>query len=101
MISSVSSSLSILQSGMAAIGAAVTDTADNIANASSIDYRAQRGRMISQPLGVDYIRLPAQGEVDLGRQMVDLMQARTSYKALANAFRSTDEMEKQAVDLLA
>ncbi|RAU20650.1 hypothetical protein CU669_17050 [Paramagnetospirillum kuznetsovii] len=100
MISSVS--LNTLVGGLGAQTRVAETAATNIVNATTEGYQAQQGQLVSKPLnGADYIPLPPEGDVDLGRELVNLSQASHSYAAAAKAFSSISETEKRALDSLA
>jgi flagellar basal body rod protein FlgC len=100
MISSVSSTT--LASGLAAQSRVAETAAANIANVLTPDYQARRGQVVSaSPAGASYVPLPPEGEVDLTRDVVDLMGARQAYVATARAFSSIARTEKEGLDVLA
>lgn len=100
MISPVASAS--LVSGLAAQSRTVETAATNIVNAASEDYQAERGALVSRPLqGPAYVPLPPEGEVDPAREMVAMMVAKTSFEAMARAYSSIAETEKNAQDSLA
>lgn len=100
MISSVS--LSTLVSGLSAQSRVAETAANNIVNVTTDGYQAQQGQVVSKPLhGAEYVPLPSEGEVDLGREIVALSQAKHSYAAAAKAFSSIEKTEKRALDALA
>ncbi|CAA7617974.1 hypothetical protein [Magnetospirillum sp. SS-4] len=100
MISSVS--LSSLVSGLGVQSRVVETAAANIANATTGDYESARGQVVSRPLqGAAYVPLPPEGEVDLGREVVNLALAKHSYTAMARAYSSIAETEKRGLDALA
>jgi len=91
-----------LVSGLNAQTRIVETVADNIANVTTGGYQAERGSLVSRPLqGAAYVPLPAEGEVDLGQEMVSLTVAKTSFEAMARAYSSIAETEKTALDSLA
>lgn len=100
MISSVTSTT--LTSGLAAQSRVAETAAANIANVLTPDYQAQRGQLVStSPSGASYVPLPPEGEVDLTREVVDLMAAKQAYVAAARTFSSVARTEKEALDTLA
>jgi flagellar basal body rod protein FlgG len=100
MISSLASTT--LLSGLATQSRLVQKAADNIANATTPDYQAQRGQVVStSPAGATYVPLPPEGEVDLTREIVDLSQAKQAYILAARTFSSIARTEKDALNVLA
>jgi len=91
-----------LISGLNAQTRVVETAAANIANQSSSDYQAARGSLVSRPLqGAAYVPLPPEGEVDPAREMVSMMVAKTSFEAMAKAYSTIAETEKNALKSLA
>lgn len=100
MISSIASTT--LLGGLAAQSRVAQKAADNIANATTPDYRAQQGQVVSvSPAGARYVPLPPEGEVDLLREVVDLGQAKQAYILAARTFSRVARTEKDALDVLA
>lgn len=100
MISSIASTT--LLSGLAAQSRVAQKAADNIANVTTPDYRAQQGQVVSaSPSGARYVPLPPEGGVDLLREVVDLGQAKQAYILAARTFSSIARTEKDALDVLA
>ncbi|TAN63294.1 MAG: hypothetical protein EPN20_09995, partial [Magnetospirillum sp.] len=76
--------------------------ATNIVNATTEGYQSRQGQVVSKPLqGAAYVPLPPEGEVDLGRELVNLTLAKQSYAATARAISSVATTEKQGLDALA
>ncbi|ARJ67776.1 hypothetical protein WV31_20005 [Magnetospirillum sp. ME-1] len=100
MISSIASTT--LLSGLAAQSRVAVKAADNIANVTTADYRAQQGQLVStSPAGARYVPLPPEGGVDLLREVVDLGQAKQAYTLAARTFSRLARTEKDALDVLA
>ncbi|MDO8608068.1 MAG: hypothetical protein Q7R40_16150 [Phaeospirillum sp.] len=100
MISSVS--LTTLASGLDVQARVAQTAANNVVNAVTEGYRSERGQVVSKPLqGAGYVPLPPEGEVDLGREMVNLTLAKQTYAATARALSSIAKTEKQGLDALA
>lgn len=100
MISSIASTT--LLSGLATQSRVVQTAAGNIANATTPDYQAQRGQVVStSPAGAAYVPLPPEGEVDLTREVVDLTQAKQAYIMAARTFSRIARTEREALDVLA
>ncbi|TPW02944.1 MAG: hypothetical protein FD129_3122 [bacterium] len=58
--------------------------------------------VVSKPLqGAAYVPLPPEGEVDLGREVINLTQAKHVYAATARVYSSIVETEKKGLDALA
>lgn len=91
-----------LVSGLNAQTRVVETAAANIANQSTPDYQAARGSLVSRPLqGAAYVPLPAEGEVDPAQEIVSMMVAKTSFEAMAKAYSTIAETEKNGLDSLA
>ena len=100
MIGSVG--LGTLASSLATQSRVAETAAANIANAVTPDYQSQRGQPVSlTPSGVGYVALPPQGEVDLGREAVNLTIASQAYAASAKAYSSVDTTERKGLAILA
>lgn len=100
MISSLS--LSTLVGGLGVQSRVVETAAANIANATTENYESARGQVVSKPLqGAAYVPLPPEGEVDLGREVVNLTMAKHVYAATARVYSSIVETEKKGLDALA
>jgi hypothetical protein len=100
MISSLASTTLI--GGLGAQSRLAQKAADNIVNATTPDYQAQRGQLVStSPAGASYVPLPPEGEVDLVREVVDLGQAKQAYILAARTFSRVARTEKEALDVLA
>ncbi len=100
MIGSVG--LGTLASSLATQSRVAATAAANIANVDTPGYQAQRGQPVSlTPSGVGYAALPAQGQVDLGQQMVDLSVASHAYAASAKAYAAISSTEDKALAILA
>ncbi|MBI3445547.1 MAG: hypothetical protein HY055_09355 [Magnetospirillum sp.] len=100
MITSVA--LPTLSSGLAVQSRAAQTAADNIANVVTPGYEAQQGQVVSvNPSGASYVPLPPEGEVDLGRELVNLTAAKQAYSLAAHAFSSIAKTEKDGLDTLA
>jgi flagellar basal body rod protein FlgB len=100
MISSIASTT--LLSGLATQSRVAQTAAGNIAHATTPDYQAQRGQVVStSPAGAAYVPLPPEGEVDLTREVVDLGQAKQAYTLAARTFSRLARMEKEVLDVLA
>ncbi len=101
MIAAISSA-SPLISALQAIGSKTQAVANNVANVSTPDYQAERGAFVSQETGggVSYVALEAEGGVDLGSELVDLLAANTAYAAAAESFASITRTEQRVLDTL-
>jgi len=100
MISAVS--LATLGNGLATQTRVAETAAANIVNATTEGYQSAQGQVVSRPLqGASYVPLPPEGEVDLGRELTNLTQAKQSYAAIAHTLSSIDQTEKKALDALA
>lgn len=100
MISSVA--LQTLTSGLAVQAKAAETAADNIVNVVTPGYQAERGQVVStNPSGASYVPLPPEGEVDLGRELVNLTAAKQAYSLAAHSFSSIAKTEKDGLDTLA
>ncbi|CCG41851.1 flagellar basal body protein [Magnetospirillum molischianum] len=91
-----------LISGLNAQTRVAETAAANIANVSTDGYQAERGELVSRPLqGAAYVPLPAEGGVDLAREVVALTVAKTSFEAMARAYSTITETEKTGLNSLA
>lgn len=97
-----STSLTTLVSGLNVQTRVAQTAANNVVNANTQGYQAEQGQVVSRPLqGAAYVPLPPEGEVDLGREMVNLTLAKQTYAATAHAFSSIAKTEQQGLDTLA
>ena len=89
-------------SGMAACRSMVAATANNLANANTPGYRAQRAHMTATDGGVrtDVRRADRPG-VDIARELVDLRVAETGVRANAAVIRAEDERLGTILDVFA
>ncbi len=99
MISSIS--LTTLANGLSVQASVAQTAATNIVNATTPGYQSQQGQVVSKPLqGAAYVPLPSEGEVDLGRELVNLTIAKQTYAATAHAISSIAKTETQGIDAL-
>ena len=83
--------------------------ARNVVNANTPGYKPQEVRntslVTSQGLGTAGAGVQAQliagdGDVDLGREFAKLLTAETSYRANAQVIRSTEDLQRQLLDIV-
>ena len=97
-----STSLTTLVSGLNVQSRVAQSAANNIVNANTPGYAAEQGQVVSKSLqGAAYVPLPPEGEVDLGRELVNLTLAKQTYAATAHAISSISKTEKKGLDALA
>lgn len=105
---------SIALSGLQAANAQLNATADNIANADTPGYKAQRPDLVELSTGGVAVggitRNPAPGptqpdgsqgsNVDLANEMVNLTRAKLLYRANAAVLKTADQMTGNLLDIL-
>ena len=110
---SINNNVSALQ----ALGTRQSVTANNIANSESKEFKSSRtvleegqngsvtartqpvntpGTMINQPDGT----LEEMSNVDLAREMTDMIPTKHAYQANIKALQTSEDMEKTALDLI-
>ena len=99
----------IAVSALRAADARFAARAENIANANTQDYRVQTPEQISTAVG-PVVRISRaekarpgdkQPEVDLARELTDLIAIKYDYKAAAILLRTEDELNGKLLDILA
>jgi hypothetical protein len=98
---SIDSSIQTLSSALRSSSSGVTAAADNIANADTSGFTANRTLMTSTAPGVRAIVQPTGMPVDLTAQLVDLKTAAASYELAAKALGSIVHTEQQALNVIA
>ncbi|MBW1709894.1 MAG: hypothetical protein JRG97_09850 [Deltaproteobacteria bacterium] len=110
-------SLSISLSALRAYATQLKATANNVANFQTPGYKAQRVVLTSGPSGgvtaavtrdlSPGMTVPREGQeaqemsnVDLGREMVDLILIKTGYQANARVLQVTEETKGKVIDII-
>ena len=87
--------LSIAGSALTAQTIGLAVTADNVANVETPGFTAKQAQFVAMDPGVALGAIVDSGQgVDLTREMVNLILAKTAYQAAASVFRTADQMTK-------
>ena len=114
-LSPMSNITNIAVSGIRAAGVRFAAHAENVANANSTGYTALRPEQISTAAGpVVRVTRPEKSrpnaqqpenaqpsDVDLARELVDIIAVKYDYKAAAKVLRTADELSGALLDILA
>ena len=96
--------LSIAASGIRSASVRMSASAHNLANLTNGSFRPLRVDQISDEAGgssARAIRAPAPEEVDVAREMIAQIQARTQFSGSLRVFAADDEMRGQLIDMTA
>lgn len=101
--------LSTATSGLRASSLRVTNAANNIANINTPDYEATRvvqntirsGPNLSSGSAVEAQLIGTQNGPDLGKEIIQLIEAETTYRANAEVLRTASELSRDLLDTLA
>ena len=93
--------LNIAASGLAAAQAQLNTTANNIANADTPGYRAQRVDLVDLSAGgVAISGISQESSVDLAKESVDLIREKAFYTANAAVVRTADQLMGTLLNML-
>ncbi len=107
---SISSILSTAVSGLLAGSERVATSAQNVVNVNTDGYLAQDIRensaaavTVGKPIGAGMVQIDGlePSNVDIGKEFMDMIVAKSAYEANAAVVRSTEEMLNEAVDIKA
>ncbi len=107
---SVSSILSTAISGLASSSARVAASAQNIVNINTDGYLAKdaQGRVtpavsVSRAFGAGSVQVEAiePSNVNVAKEFIDMIAAKAAYEANAKVIRTTEDMQKDVLDIKA
>ncbi|MDA1091358.1 MAG: hypothetical protein O3A85_13730 [Proteobacteria bacterium] len=104
---SIGQTLAVAVSGLKTNALKIHAAANNVVNQNSDGYRAVRIETVSRVTsrlatgGGVVTRLRADGEVDLALEFTRMMEAQAAYGANAEVIRTVEEMEREAVNIIA
>ena len=104
---SIEQTLAVAISGLNANALKVNAAANNIVNQNTAGYQAVRAETVSRTTfkhstgGGVVTRIITDGEVDLALEFTHIIMAEAAYGANAEVLRTTEEMERQFINVIA